>query len=212
MANDSGKALNTPKQDAAFFPGTGMPDMAWWRALWPDPAGVIRAMHIERRMRVLDLGCGPGYFTAAIAQAVGPAGRAIGVDLDPAMLELARAACAAMDNCEWVLGDAMEVEKIVLESVDYALIANTFHGAPDKTALAGVASGVLRLGGHFGVINWHPIPREQTHVLGQPRGPATAMRMSVENTRDLVERAGLKLERVVELPPYHYGAIFVREG
>ena len=47
-------------------------------------------------------------------------------------------------------------------------------------------------------------------MLGQPRGPSTELRMSPEQTRAMVEPAGFKLETVVELPPYHYGAIFVR--
>lgn len=34
--------------------------------------------------------------------------------------------------------------------------------------------------------------------------------MSPEQTRAAVEPAGFALEALVELPPYHYGAIFVR--
>ena len=36
------------------------------------------------------------------------------------------------------------------------------------------------------------------------------MRMSPEQTRTVVEPAGFTLERLVELPPYHYGAVFIR--
>jgi hypothetical protein len=32
--------------------------------------------------------------------------------------------------------------------------------------------------------------------------------MTPEQTRAVVEPAGFKLETVVELPPYHYGAVF----
>jgi len=43
--------------------------------------------------RVVDLGCGPGSVTAGLAEAVGPTGRAVGVDVDPgpAPVPLARA-------------------------------------------------------------------------------------------------------------------------
>ncbi|MCL7942258.1 methyltransferase domain-containing protein [Halomonas sp. ATCH28] len=192
-----------------IFPATAMPDRDWWHALWPDPDRVIKALRIRQGMKVVDLGCGDGYFTAAIAHQVG-AGRVIGFDLDPVMLEQAQAACEGMSNCSWLLGDAMALSRLLDASVDYVLIANTFHGVPDKTALAREIAKVLTPNGRFAIVNWHPLPREQTTVLGQPRGPKTAMRMSAEQTRTVVEPAGFRLETLVELPPYHYGAIFIR--
>jgi ubiquinone/menaquinone biosynthesis C-methylase UbiE len=41
--------------------------------------------------RCLDLGCGPGGITHLLSARVGPAGRVVGVDADPVMLEAARA-------------------------------------------------------------------------------------------------------------------------
>ncbi|MDA8258542.1 MAG: class I SAM-dependent methyltransferase [Betaproteobacteria bacterium] len=195
-----------------MFPATIMPDRNWWHALWPNPDGVIKALGIEAGMTVVDLGCGYGYFTAAIARQVGPKGRAIGFDLDPAMLEQAQTACEGLTNCDWILGDAMELSRLLGASVDYVLIANTFHGAPDKTALAREVTAALKPDGRFAIVNWHPLPREETTVLGQARGPGTELRMSPEQTRAVVEPAGFKLETLVELPPYHYGAIFVRSN
>ena len=194
-----------------LFPATIMPDKDWWQALWPDPDGIVRTLRIEPGMTVVDLGCGDGYFTAAIARQVG-SGQVIGFDLDPAMLEQAKAACDGMKNCTWVLGDAMELSQLVAAPVDYVLIANTFHGVPDKTKLAREIAKALRPNGRFAVLNWHALPREKTPVSGQPRGPRTELRMSPEQTRASVEPVGFKLETLVELPPYHYGAIFVRGG
>ncbi len=56
----------------------------------------------------------------------------IGLDPDPVMLQQARAACEGLVNCSWLLGDARELSQLIRAPVDYALIANTFHGAPDK--------------------------------------------------------------------------------
>lgn len=190
-----------------LFPATVMPDQDWWHALWPNPDNVIRALHIAAGMSVIDLGCGDGYFTAAIARQIG-SGRVIGVDLDAAMLSQAQAACATLTNCDWLLGDAMELGRMLGESADFVLIANTFHGVPDKTALAREIAAALKPGGRFAIVNWHSLPRETTPVLGQPRGPRTELRMSVEQTQQAVEPAGFRLETLVELPPYHYGAIF----
>lgn len=191
------------------FPATAMPDQDWWYALWPDTDGVIQALRIERGMAVIDLGCGDGYFTAAIARQVGP-GSVVGLDLDPAMLARASAACDGMTNCVWLAGDVMALSRLFQATADYALMANTFHGVPDKTALAREVAAVLKPGGRFAVVNWHLKPREATTVLGKPRGPGTELRMTPEQTAQVVEPAGFALETLVELPPYHYAVIFVR--
>jgi hypothetical protein len=88
------------------------------------------------------------------------------------------------------------------------LIANTFHGAPEKTRLARAVAAVLKPGGRFAVVNWHRRPREVTTVLGQVRGPKTEIRMEPGDVSAAIEPARLKLVGIVELPPYHYGVIF----
>ena len=109
---------------------------------------------------------------------------------------------------QWICADAREAATRLAEPVNYALMANTFHGVPDQAGLAHVVKASLLPGGCFGIVNWYPLPREQTTVLGKPRGPATDMRMSPADLSAVVEPAGFRTARVVELPPYHYGAIF----
>ncbi len=192
-----------------FFPATAMPNKDWWHALWPDPEGVLRAVGIGTGMDVIDLCCGDGYFTAPMCRLTAP-GCVIGVDLDAKMLEQAKSACRDCSNFIPILGDGRDLSKLISQSVDYVLIANTFHGVPDKTGLASAVNQVLKSGGRFTVINWYPLPREQTVVLGQPRGPATALRMAPEAVVRAVAPAGFESDRVVHLPPFHYGAIFVK--
>ncbi|MFZ1903900.1 MAG: class I SAM-dependent methyltransferase [Steroidobacteraceae bacterium] len=194
---------------ARLFPATLMPDPDWWRTLWPDPDGLVQALRIEPGMTAVDLACGDGYFTAAIARRIAPA-EVIGLDLAPAMLAEARAACRALPNCRWQLGDAMGLSRSVRARVDYVLLANTLHGAPDKPALSRQVAAVVKPGGRFGIVNWRPLPREATTVLGKLRGPRTELRMSPGETRAAVEPAGFALEAELELPPYHYAAIFTR--
>jgi len=92
--------------------------------------------------------------------------------------------------------------------LDYASLANTIHGVPDKTGLARAVAAILKLHGRFSIVNWHRRPREETVVLGQPRGPRTEMRMEPDEVARTVEAARLRLARFVELPPYHYGVVF----
>ena len=190
------------------FMATAMPDRDWWQALWPDPRRVLDRVGIQPGMTVLDLCCGDGYFTAPLSGLVN--GRVYGIDLDPRMLERARheIELASVPSVQFIEGGAFDLPALVPEQVDYVLLANTFHGVPEQTALSELVYSALTDGGLFGIINWYPKPREQTPVLGKPRGPSSETRMSPEAVRKVVEPAGFTLERVVDLPPYHYGAVF----
>ena len=153
-----------------FFPATAMPDADWWQVLWPDPGKVLAKMGVQRGMIVIDLCCGDGLFTAPLA---GVADHVFAVDIDPAVLDQARVrlAEAGMTNCEFIMADAMKLDAVVSEPVDYVLLANTFHGVPDQLGLARVVATKLKPQGQFGIVNWHRRSREETVVLGQPRGP-----------------------------------------
>jgi len=190
-----------------FFPATRMPDPDWWQALWPQPQRVLAALGIRPDIEVVDLCCGDGLFTAPLALMVR---RVIAVDIDPGMLALARAkvAAAGATNCDFIEGDAYAVAELVSCPIDFVLIANTFHGVPDKPRLARGVARILKPGGRLAIVNWHRRPRQETTMLGQPRGPKTEMRMTPSHVATEVEPADLKLVSVIELPPYHYGAIF----
>lgn len=191
-----------------IFPATAMPDRQWWQVLWPDPEAVLRRLDIGTGIVVADLCCGDGYFTAPLAHLVD--GRVYALDLDPAMLERARTEVmqAGASVLGFLCADARDVAAVLPEKVDVVLMANTFHGVPQQTGLARAVAAALKPGGRFVIVNWHARSREETTVLGRPRGPKTEMRMSPENLRGVVEPAGFALEKVVELPPFHYGAIF----
>ena len=195
---------------AGFFSATTMPDADWWRMLWPDPAKVLGDMGVRPGMVAVDLCCGDGLFTVPLARI---ADRIYAIDIDPAMLECAQAlvAAAGASNCRFVEADAMMIDAVVPEPIDYVFLANTFHGVPDQLGLARAVAAVLKAKGQFGVVNWHRRPRAATVVLGQPRGPKTKMRIEAHNVTAAVEPAGLLLNRTVELPPYHYGAVFTKE-
>jgi SAM-dependent methyltransferase len=190
-----------------FFPATAMPDADWWEALWPQPQQVLVALGIQPQMEVVDPCCGDGLFTAPLALM---AQHVVAIDIDPRMLALAQAKVIASGatNCDFVEGDAYAVAKLVPRRVDFVLIANTFHGVPDKPRLARSVATILKPGGCFALVNWHRRPREETIVLGEPRGPNTEMRMTPVDVMTVVQPTELVLVHVIELPPYHYGAVF----
>ncbi len=187
-----------------------MPDPGWWEALWPDPARVLRDIGVTSGSDVVDLCCGDGWFTFPLSR---PARSVVAIDIDAALLEMAKIRMAergGAPNCTFIEADAYEIVGLLNAPVDYVLLANAFHGVPDRPRLAEAVHDVLRPGGLFGIVNWHATPREQTPVLGQPRGPATELRMTLEQTIASVESGGLKFSKNVDVSPYHYGAVFER--
>lgn len=193
-----------------FFEGTGMPDPGWWEALWPDPAKVLTDTGIVAGMSVVDLCAGDGWFTWPMCAI---AGSVIAIDIDADMLERAEVRLTergGIGNCTFVTADAYDIDRVVPEPVDHVFLANAFHGVPDKPRLSRAVHDALKPGGLFAIVNWHAVPREETPVLGEPRGPQTALRMTPEETIASVEPGGLRFHRQVEVSPYHYAAIFAR--
>lgn len=193
-----------------FFEGTEMPTAGWWEALWPDPAGVLASVGIRPGMTVVDLCSGDGWFTLQLARI---ALHVTAVDIDERLLDVARHRVGehGLTNCDYVAGDAFDLAKLVARApVDFVFLANAFHGVPDRPRLARAVGAILKPDGKLAIVNWHPKPRETTIVLGEPRGPKTELRMSPGQTIEAVEAGGLKFKELVDVPPYHYGAIFER--
>ena len=193
----------------AFFDGTEMPTAGWWEALWPDPAGVLAAVGIKPGMDVIDLCSGDGWFTLQIAKI---ARHVTAIDIDPHLLDVARHRLAenGMTNCDFVAGDAYALADLMSASVDFVFMANAFHGIPDRPRLARAVRETLKSNGRLAIVNWHQRPREETVILGEPRGPKTELRLLPDQTINAVEAGGMKFADLVEIPPYHYGAIFER--
>lgn len=101
---------------------------------------------------VLDLGSGAGADVLISARRVGPAGRAIGLDMTDEMLVLARenAARAGASNVEFVKG---HIEEIPLAdgTVDVVISNCVINLSGDKPAVLREAARVLRPGGRLAV-------------------------------------------------------------
>jgi arsenite methyltransferase len=99
---------------------------------------------------VLDLGCGAGTDLLIAAQKTGPAGRAIGVDMTPAMLERAAAGAQEMGLANVELHESL-IEALSLEdaSVDVVISNGVIDLVPDKEAVFAEIDRVLRPGGRL---------------------------------------------------------------
>ncbi|MFC6785744.1 class I SAM-dependent methyltransferase [Halobaculum halobium] len=192
------------------FTNTRQPDWDWWSRLWPTPGETLRNLGLSPGDALAEIGCGNGYFALPAARITAPA-PVYAVDIDEGLLaELDRLAGRhEVDTLHTVHGDARSLPDHLPESVDVALIANTFHGVDDPEAFVAGVVDALAADGRFVVLNWHDRPREETTVAGAPRGPPTDLRISPDETAELVEAASdLRAVDRVNVPPYHYGLVF----
>lgn len=119
---------------------------------------------------ILDLGCGSGIDTVIAARRTGPAGKVIGLDFLPEMLERTRraAAEAGLSNVETVEGE-MENVPLPDDSVDHVISNGVINLSPRKQRVMFECARVLKLGGKLCVsditINEEDLPPE---VLTHP--------------------------------------------
>jgi SAM-dependent methyltransferase len=194
------------------FQNTGQPDWDWWGRVWPTPGATLRRLGLAPGDRVAEIGSGNGYFALPAARIADPEA-VYAVDVDGSLLaELdALAADQGIDNVTPVEGDARALPELLPEPVDFALLANAFHGIEDRAAFVAGVDAALADGGRFAVVNWRDLPREETAIGGEPRGPPADLRLPPEATCRAVEaESDLRVVREIDLPPYHYGLVFER--
>ncbi len=128
----------------------------WWkpavlRALsgggFDEELSGLLALHRPRpQERILDVGCGPGNFTTALAK-LASAGFVVGVDLAYPMLQ---ESCRAKDNANvaFIQGNA-QVLPIRRESVSLVNCCGVLHLLPEPEAALREVAAVLEPGGAF---------------------------------------------------------------
>ena len=192
------------------LPFTSMPDRYWWETLWSDPRQILVTLGLKPGFSVLDLGCGYGHFTIPAARLVSPA-PVVGIEIDRPILEEARQNSSALTNCSWLNEDILALKSLSLNKFDFVMMHSTFHGLADPIKLVQDITALLKPNGFFSVINWSPIPREETIWLDMPRGPKTEVRIHPNQLISTVLSATkdrLLPVQIIQLPPYHYGVNF----
>lgn len=105
----------------------------------------VRATGLAPGGRALDLACGTGSLSRALARRVGPEGYVLGVDFSEGMLEAARERPAP--NIEYRLGDATDLGGVTSEAYDAATIAYGARNIPDLDALFSEMARCVKPGG-----------------------------------------------------------------
>ncbi len=140
--SDSGQVISSAAEvyDEFFLP-------ALFSAWAPR---VVKAAELQPGMRVVDVACGTGVLTLEAASAVAPGGTAVGVDLNPGMLEVARRKAPPL---EWREAPA---EALPFDSTDFDAVVSQFGLMffQDKETAIREMWRVLRPGGRLAIAVW----------------------------------------------------------
>lgn len=117
------------------------------RRWFQNPQKILRP-YIEEGMTVLDIGCGPGFFSIDMAVMVGKSGRVIACDLQEGMLEKVREKIKGTELEERItLHKCAESEIGVTDPVDFILLFYVVHEVPNKKELFNEIGTILKPNG-----------------------------------------------------------------
>jgi arsenite methyltransferase len=157
--------------------------------------------HIRPGEVVVDLGSGGGLDVFLASKMVGPEGRAIGIDMTPAMIERARANAVSggYQNVEFHLSN---IDQIPLPdaSVDCVISNCVLNLAPDKPAVFREIARVLKPGGRLAVSDIalkHDLPEAVAQSIAAYVG-CIAGAIKFDEYREGLMAAGFKHVEIID--------------
>ncbi len=146
------------------------------RRLIHNPQEIL-GVHIKPGQTVLDLGCGPGTFSIAMAKMVGESGRVFAVDIQEEMLQILRKKAAQQGLESRIITHKSGPDRIGLsEKVDFALAFYMVHEVPNAKAFLKEIASVLKPKGKLLIVE------PKIHVSAS----------AFEKTIDVARQAGLR--------------------
>jgi ubiquinone/menaquinone biosynthesis C-methylase UbiE len=147
----------------------------------PFATALLDAAGLRRGERVLDIACGTGVVTRLAAERLGPDGAVAGLDINPAMLAVARSVRSSGASIEWHEAGA-ESLPLADESFDVVLSSLGLQFVPDKASALREMRRVLAADGRLAIATVGPTPPlfatlEQALARHVAPGAAAFMRM-----------------------------------
>ena len=172
------------------------------RDTWQKPDEVVKQLQLRTGDVVADIGAGTGYFTRRFAAAVGPRGKALGLDIEATMVthinsEAQKQGIANLNARQVPPNDP----QLGPQSVDVVFICNTYHHMQERVAYARLLTQALKPGGRVVIVDFHKRPL--------PLGPPVEWKLASEAVTEEFRQAGFQLARSVDILPYQYFLEFV---
>lgn len=124
------------------------------RRLLQSPKRIVGA-YVREGDRVLDIGCGPGYFTRAMARMVGESGCVVAADLQEEMLAMLRELAEKEGLITRIHPHRTQPDTLDLgdtDAFDFVLAFYVVHEVPDTGRFFEEVSGLIRPGGSMLVV------------------------------------------------------------
>ena len=125
------------------------------------------ALHLQPGGDVIAVGCGPGFETAGLAEAVGTDGRVHGIDTSEAMLDLADRRCSDLPQVTHEQGDAVDLP-VADARFDAAVCVQVIEYVEEVDAAIAELDRVVRPAGRAAVyatdwdsVVWHSSDRDR---------------------------------------------------
>ena len=156
---------------------------------WLQNPSKLLAPYIKPEMKVLDMGCGPGFFTIEIAKMIGREGNVFSVDLQEGMLNQIKNKIKGTELEKRIHLIKSGVDNFVVpDKVDFILAFYMIHEVPDKENLFKLLKNILDENGQFLVVE-----PKLFHVS----------KKEFELTLQKAEQAGFKITNGPKLPFSH---------
>jgi arsenite methyltransferase len=114
------------------------------RRLIQPPAALVRRLELTPSVRILEIGPGPGYFSASLAALV-PEGTLVLLDLQVEMLKMARQRLEATSSAAYTNADALELP-FHDRSFDAVVVVLVLGEVPDRRRCVAEVARVLKPG------------------------------------------------------------------
>jgi ubiquinone/menaquinone biosynthesis C-methylase UbiE len=163
----------------------------------PKIARLLTAAEIQPGLHILEPGCGTGRLTGILAEAVGPHGRVLALDISAAMAQACRDRIGERTNVQ-VVQAAIEEYAVEPDSFDAVVCHQVVpHFDDPRAALATITRG-LKPGGRLVVVHFAPAAMiNEIHRTAAP--PIRQDRLlPPERMRALLMEAGLVVDWCTE--------------
>lgn len=162
------------------------------------PEETLKKFKVEDKGNFLDIGCGLGYFTIPAAEIL-KNHKAIGVDIMPEILEIAKERAEGIKNIEFRISEEYSFP-IEDKDIDCIFISNVIHEVEDRSRYLSEIKRVAKDEAYLCVIDWE---KKETKM-----GPPVSERIDKEEMKEICSAAGFKFVEEVDVALNHYGLKF----